>query len=149
VSQIFSPTRGQARQFFFETWRRYKAGEPLEGLQQAALQVILLHAEYHPLLDQPDRYTDADWPPEAGTLNPFLHLSLHLAVQEQLSIDQPQGVRENFVRLRAKLGDEHDALHSVVECLGETVWQAQRDARLPDEVSYLDCLRRRLGASSP
>jgi hypothetical protein len=143
---MFAPTREQARAFFFETWRRYKAAEPLDGLQATALQVLLLHPEYHAILDQPERYADADWTPDSGMLNPFLHLSLHLAVQEQLSIDQPSGVRQGFERLRDRLGNEHEALHAVVECLGETVWQAQRHARPPDESMYLDCLRRRLGA---
>ncbi len=75
-------------------------------------------------------------------MNPFLHLSLHLAVAEQLSIDQPAGIRGAFEELRLRLGSEHDALHAVLECLGETLWQAQRRGTAPDERAYLDCLDR-------
>lgn len=142
---MFAPTRDEARWFFFETWRRYKTGAPLEGLQQTALEISLIHPEYHGILDEPERYANAEWPAEAGTLNPFLHLSLHLAVHEQLSIDQPRGIRQIFDRLRTRLGDEHEALHDVIDCLGQTVWEAQRNALPPDEAAYLDCLQRRVG----
>ncbi|HWQ40196.1 MAG TPA: DUF1841 family protein [Burkholderiales bacterium] len=143
---MFAPTREQARQFFFETWRRYRAGRPLEGLQQTALPLLLLHPEYHPLLDRPEHYLHKNWLPDEGALNPFLHLSLHLAVQEQLAIDQPRGIRALFDKLRARLGEEHDALHALVECLGETMWQAQRATAPPDEHLYLECVSRRLAA---
>jgi hypothetical protein len=140
---MFNPSRDQARQFFFDTWDRHRQGRPLEPLQQKALAVILLHPEYHRLLEQPERHMDRDYLPEAGDLNPFLHLSLHLAVDEQLSIDQPSGIRAQFERLRTDFGTEHDALHAVVDCLGETIWQAQRAAQPPDAQFYLDCLRAR------
>jgi hypothetical protein len=76
-------------------------------------------------------------------LNPFLHLSLHLAIEEQLSIDQPRGLRERYAQLVAKTGSEHDAKHAVLECLGETIWEAQRAGAPPDEAAYLECLDRK------
>jgi hypothetical protein len=141
---MFSPSREQARRFFFDTWRRYLDGQPLEPLGRSALAVMLLHPEYHGMLEQPERYVDQDYLPESGDLNPFLHLSLHLAVAEQLSIDQPPGLRAEYERMRAALGDEHEALHAVLECLGETLWEAQRNNLPPDERVYLECLRRKV-----
>ena len=141
---MFNPSRDQARQFFFETWRKYGAGEELSGLERIALQIILMHPEYHALLDAPERYFDRDYAPEHGAINPFLHLSLHLAIEEQLSIDQPPGICAAFERLRAKTGDEHDAKHALLECLAETIWQAQRTGVAPDEKIYLDCLEKRV-----
>jgi len=123
---MFQPTRDQARQFFFDAWGRYRAGEPLSDLEKLALQAILEHPEYHRVLDQPERYRDRDWTPEMGQTNPFLHLSMHLAIREQLSVDQPPGIRARFQALAARAGSEHDALHQVMECLGEMLWQAQR-----------------------
>jgi hypothetical protein len=140
---MFSPTRDQARAFLFDTWAKFRSGEPLLGLEQTAIDVIVLHPEYHALLEQPSQHRDRDYLPEAGDLNPFLHLSLHLAVAEQLAIDQPAGIVEHYRRLRARLGSEHDALHAVVECLAEVIWQAQRAATAPDESLYLECLARR------
>jgi hypothetical protein len=140
---MFAPTRDQVRQFFSDTWAGYRRGEPLEALQRTALEAILLHPEYHALLERPEEFRDSDYSPETGALNPFLHLSLHLAISEQLSIDQPRGIRAQFERLQAALGDRHEALHAVLECLGETLWQAQRLGLAPDEAAYLDCLRRR------
>jgi hypothetical protein len=143
---MFSPSRDQARQFFFDTWKKYRAGEPLQGLERMALEVILLHSEYHAILEQPDRFLDHDYLPESGDVNPFLHLGLHLAIAEQLSIDQPAGLRSLFEQLAQQQSRTHDALHEVLECLGETVWQAQRTGTAPDESLYLDCVRQRVSS---
>jgi hypothetical protein len=139
---MFNPSRDQARQFFFDAWRKYREGRPLEGLETVAVQVIALHPAYHPVLDDPDRFLDRDYTPEEGQTNPFLHMSLHVAIEEQLAIDQPRGIRAEFERLLARRGDRHDALHVVLECLGEVVWQAQAARTVPDGAAYLECLRR-------
>ena len=141
---MFAPSRDQARRFFFDSWRKYRTGETLSALERIALQVILLHPEYHALLDAPERNLDRDYAPEHGAMNPFLHLSLHLAIEEQLSIDQPPGIRAAFEQLRARTGDEHDAKHALLECLAETIWQAQRGNTAPDQALYLKCLGQKL-----
>lgn len=142
---MFAPSRDEARRFFFDTWGKYRRGEPLTGLERIALQVISLHPEYHALLDQPQRHLDRDYLPESGEMNPFLHLSLHLAVEEQLSIDQPRGICALYQRLLEKAGSEHEAKHVLIECLGETIWQAQRAGTPPDEKLYLECIERQSG----
>ena len=139
---MFNPSRDQARSFFFDTWEKYRRGEALAGLEQTALEVLLAHPEYHALLDDRARNQTRDYGPESGEMNPFLHLSLHLAIDEQLSIDQPPGIRASYETLAAKLGSEHDAKHRVLECLGETIWQAQRTGTAPDQDAYLECIRR-------
>jgi hypothetical protein len=139
---MFNPSRDQARNFLFETWRKYRERAPLEGLETVAVDVMLLHPEYHHIIDDPGRFLDRDYVPEQGEANPFLHMSLHLAIEEQLSIDQPPGIRAEFERIRARRGDRHDALHAVLECLGETIWRAQRARAAPDAEAYLECLRR-------
>lgn len=141
---MFNPSRDQARNFLFETWRKYRERAPLEGLETVAVDVMLLHSEYHHILDDPDRFLDRDYVPEQGATNPFLHLNLHVAVEEQLSIDQPPGIRTEFERIRARRGDRHDALHAVLECLGETIWRAQRDRTAPEAEAYMECLRRQV-----
>ena len=140
---MFNPTREQVRDFFFETWRKYRAAEPLIGLESVALEVALLHPEYHALLERPERHREQEYFPELGQSNPFLHMSLHLALEEQLSIDQPVGVVARFAALSARLGERHAALHEALECLAEMMWRAQRDAAPPDGAAYLECLERR------
>jgi hypothetical protein len=142
---MFSPSRDQVRDLFFETWRKYRAGEPLAGVESLALAATLLHPEYHAMLDAPERSRGRDYVPELGETNPFLHLSLHLALEEQLSIDQPRGVAAAFAQLLARCGDRHDAAHEAIECLAEMVWRSQRDRAPPDGAAYLDCLQRRAG----
>src|SRR5260221_1540794 len=137
---MFDPSRDQVREMFFETWRKYRAGQPLAGIESLALDTVLLHAEYHDVLSMPARYRDKDYTDES---NPFLHMSLHIALEEQLSIDQPPGIAQLFKVLAVKNQDRHAALHEAIECLAETMWRAQRDAAQPDAAAYLDCLRRK------
>ena len=115
---MFSPTRDEARRFLVDAWRKYREGQPLTPLEQIAVTLIAKHPEYHAVLEQPDRHLARAWTPEQGETNPFLHLQMHIAVAEQLSIDQPPGIRTQFERLREARGDEHAALHALVECLG-------------------------------
>ncbi|CAN0287434.1 unnamed protein product [Phaeothamnion confervicola] len=140
---MFNPSREQVRDFFFETWRKYRAAEPLAGLETVALDIALLHPEYHPVLDAPERFREQEYFPELGETNPFLHMSLHMALEEQLSIDQPKGVAGAFAALMARTGDRHEALHQAIECLAEMVWRSQRDGTPPDPLAYLDNLARR------
>ena len=142
---MFNPSRDQVRQFFFAVWAKYRAGQPLAGAEQPALDAVLAHPEYHALLDQPDRYIERDYPPESGETNPFLHLSMHLAIAEQLSVDQPPGIRDRYQRLLKQHGDAMDAQHAVMECLAEMIWQAQRYQTAFDSAAYLRCLDLKLG----
>jgi len=138
---LFSPTRDQVRQFFAESYYRWQAGLPLEPMQAKAAEVIALHPEYFPLLTNQDALT-RDYTPEDGGINPFLHLSLHLAVAEQLSIDQPAGIRALFALRCRHRGDHHAALHDLVEALGVTLFEAQRSGLPPDNERYLEAIRR-------
>lgn len=137
---MFNPTRDQVRDTFFEAWRKYRAGEPLAGIETIALDVILAHPEYHATLSDPARHRDREYEGEA---NPFLHMSLHVALEEQLSIDQPPGIVQRFNVLLLKRQDRHEALHEALECLAETVWRSQREGAPPDAAAYLECLVKR------
>jgi len=137
---MFNPSREQVRDLFFGAWRKYRAGEPLAGMDALALDVILAHPEYHDALSAPARFREKDYTDES---NPFLHMSLHLALEEQLSIDQPPGISSLFEKLLQRTGGRHAALHEAIECLAETLWRAQRDALAPDAAAYLACLERR------
>ena len=141
---MFNPSRQEARQFFFDAWHKHRDGQPLTPLESMALDVALMHPEYHAILDDTEKYLDRDYLPEFGETNPFLHMSMHLAINEQLSIDQPPGIRSAFDALRARHGSAHDALHEAMDCLAEMVWQAQRTGTAPDGRLYLECLKRKL-----
>ncbi len=139
---LFNPTRDEVRYFFFDAWRKYRASESLTALEGIALQVMQLHPEYHAVLEVPERYLEQEYFPEMGETNPFLHMSLHLSVQEQLAIDQPPGILAAYRILAANRG-EHEAQHDVMECLAETLWRAQHDRTPPDGTIYLQCLRQK------
>lgn len=139
---MFAPNRHEVREFFLGAWRKTRGRLPLTPLESMAADIILAHPEYHAILDGVTPGED-DFSVERGQINPYLHLSLHLAIEEQLSIDQPQGLRAEFERLLKTHADRHDAVHEILECLGETVWRSQRDQQPPDTSAYLDCVRRR------
>lgn len=139
---MFTPSRDEARHFVVAAWAKHRAGSPLTGLERMAAAIVALHPEYHAIVEDPDRHLDRDYRPENGAVNPFLHLSLHLAVAEQLGIDQPRGIRAHFQRLTLARGGDHAALHALLECLGEVLWQAQRQGTAPDAAVYLGCLER-------
>jgi hypothetical protein len=140
---VFNPSREDVRRFFTSAWAKYRSKSPLAGLEAIAVELILMHPEHHAELERADGDLSRDHAIDVGRTSPFLHLSLHLAVEEQLSIDQPPGLRAEHERIAAKLGDRHAARHALLECLGETLWRAQRDGSAPDAQSYLECMRRR------
>ncbi len=139
---MFSPSRDQARQFLISAWEKRRLSLPQTPLETLAADIVALHPEYHRLLEQGEAALEREWTPEQGETNPFLHLSLHLAVEEQLSIDQPPGICKAFASLLARHGARHAAVHQVLDCLAEVMWQAQRSQSAPDSAAYLDCLRR-------
>ena len=140
---MFNPSRDQVREFFFQTWTKAEAGQALSDLERLAYTHIAEHPEYHAVLRQPERYRAHAWPPELGETNPFLHLSLHLSISEQVSIDQPPGIRAALQRLQRRLGETHAAQHAVMDCLAEMLWRAQRDNLPPDAAAYLFCLEQK------
>jgi len=142
---LFNPSRDQVRQFFVDAWQRHRQGGVLSALETQALDAILLHPEYHGDLERPDALS-ADYPVEGGRTNPFLHLSMHLAIAEQVSIDQPHGIRAAYQQLAAR-HDAHHAAHEIMECLGQVVWEAQRLGAAFDSQAYLALIRQRAGFS--
>ncbi len=142
---MFNPSRDQIRRFFCEAWRKHRERTILEGAEATAADLIEQHPEYHALLENPDAAVTQEFTPETGQMNPFLHLSLHLAIADQISIDQPQGLRAAYQALRNRL-DVHEAEHALLECLGEALWRAQREGGGIDAVAYMECIRRAANA---
>jgi len=140
---MFAPSQHDVRRFFCEVLRKDRAGEPLTPLETLAAQWIQEHPEYHGDLADEQAALDASYTVEEGRANPFLHLSMHLSISEQVSIDQPAGIRAAVESLASRLGSAHAAHHEAMECLGRMLWEAQRSGRPPDGEGYIDCIRRR------
>ena len=134
-------SREELRRRYAEAWRRRCAGLPLEPLDAQIADVIAMHPEYHAQISDPESI-HVDYSVEAGRINPFLHLGLHLALREQLSTRRPSGIVEIHAALAQRLGDPHAAEHRMVDALAQTLWDAQRAGQAPDEQRYLERLRR-------
>ena len=140
---MFAPSSADVRGFFVEARRKRVAALPLTPLETIAADWIDAHPEYADDLADTDRARAATYSPESGRENPFLHLSMHLSISEQISIDQPRGIRQACELLAARLGSMHEAQHEAMECLGRMLWDTQRSGRPPDGEAYIECVRRR------
>ena len=134
-------SRDEVRRVYLAVWRKIQQGQILEPMEALIAEVIEIHPEYHGLLDDRDNATHSDFSPEQGQTNPFLHMGMHIALREQAATDRPAGIQALHQKLCSSKGI-HDAEHAMMECLGEALWKAQRDATEPDQQSYLDCLKK-------
>lgn len=130
------------RRFFGHAWQMRQQPQLLDALQKKALRIIEAHPEYHHYLQHLDHYLDHNWTPEQGETNPFLHMALHLSIQEQAGIDQPFGIAAIHHQLCARHNDDWVAAeHEMMAALAETLWQAQRYGRGLDVNAYMTQLR--------
>jgi len=140
---MFQPSQNDVRRFFCAAYARQRDGLPMAPIDAIAARWIAEHPEYHADLADEAAALAAVYTVEEGRTNPFLHLSMHLSIEEQCSIDQPTGIRQAVELLAARRGSMHQAHHEVMECLGEMIWASQRSGLPPDGHAYLDAVRRR------
>jgi len=138
---LFGQDRDQLRAVYVQAWNFYRQGKPLEPLQAQIVTVIEQHPEYHSLLENADQAMSRDYLPELGETNPFLHMGMHLAIQDQVSTDRPAGIRKLYEQLLSRMSDSHELQHKLMECLAEMIWQAQRSGESPDEERYIACIK--------
>lgn len=140
---IFGQDRDELRRMYRDAWHKRKAGTVLSPLETQIADVVQEHPEYHKVIE--DSSTGSEFTPEGGQSNPYLHMGLHLAIREQLATDRPPGIRAIFEKLAGSFGDRHLAEHAMLECLAESLWEAQRNRTMPDEAAYLERLRKAAG----
>lgn len=143
---MFQPSQADVRRFFCAAHAKARAGAPMEAIETLASLWIAEHPEYHAELADADAAVARNYDETPDRTNPFLHLSMHLSISEQCSIDQPRGIRQAVELLAARRGSLHGAHHEVMECLGEMVWASQRSGAPPDGLAYLEAVRRRATA---
>jgi hypothetical protein len=139
---MFTPSSHDVRRFFCQAYEKAAAGAVLDPMEAIAADWIREHPEYHEVLADADAAVARDYAVEGGQANPFLHLSMHLSIAEQVSIDDPPGIRAAVQQLAGRAG-LHEAHHAVMECLGEMIWTSQRSGQPPDSAAYVECVRRR------
>jgi len=140
---MFSPSQADVRKFFCTIYAKAQAGQALEAIETIASLWIDEHPEYHAELADVDAALGSMQDAEAGRTNPFLHLSMHLSISEQCSIDQPRGIRQAVELLTHRRDSLHLAHHEVMDCLGQMIWESQRAGRPPDGASYIACVQHR------
>lgn len=139
---MFGNDRDSLRRYYSTVWEKTCTGQPLEPLEQLIAGVIREHPEYQLALSDTETTLTREYTPETGQTNPFLHMGMHIAIQEQLGGNRPTGILDVYQQLCRRMGDAHTVEHAMMECLGETLWEAQRNGQDPDEQVYLERLRR-------
>jgi len=140
---IFGSDRSELRQMYADAWKKARESLPMSPLETQIARIVEEHPEYHAVVEGED--LQLEFAPEAGQSNPYLHMGLHLAIRDQVATDRPPGIRRLFAIVAAKTGDHHASEHKLLECLAETLWQAQRDGQAPDEQQYLERVRKLAG----
>ncbi|NCA68960.1 MAG: DUF1841 family protein [Sphingobacteriia bacterium] len=138
---MFSNDRQSHRRVFITAWEKAQTGQTLAPLEHQIVQVLRQHPEYQAFMRHGDAALERDFHPQQGETNPYLHLSLHLAIQDQLQLDQPAGIRGLYQELLKITGDAHETEHRIMACLAEGIWNLQQDRRPFDESAYLECVR--------
>ena len=137
---IFSQDRKELRQMYADTWRKAQSAEVLSPLESQIAQVIEDHPEYQSALGEDE--LEANFAPEDRETNPFLHMGLHLSIRDQVATDRPPGISKVFQELVRKYSNSHEAEHRMLDCLAETLWEAQNQNAPPDEQKFLARLRK-------
>ncbi len=140
--RMFTPSQADVRRFFCQVYAKWREHQPMDALETLASQWIAEHPEYHPDLTDTEAALARVFEVEEGKTNPFLHLSMHLSISEQCSIDQPRGIRQAVELLSARKNTLHDAHHVAMEALGRMVWERQRSGRPPDGQAYVESVQR-------
>jgi len=141
VAVFAGQSREQLRRLYLEAWRKFTARAPLEPLEAQVAAVVAEHPEYVRWLEAGEAALAAEFTPEGGQQNPFLHMGLHLAIREQVATNRPAGIAAIHAALAARMGDVHAAEHAMLEPLAQILWEAQRAGKMPDEQAYLERLR--------
>ena len=141
-AMLMQPSQAEVRRFFCAVFAKARSTQPLEAMETLASGWIDEHPEYHADLADADAAVRKMFDAAEGKTNPFLHLSMHLSISEQCSIDQPRGIRQAAELLTRRCNSLHDAHHAVMECLGQMVWESQRSGRPPDGDAYIACVQR-------
>jgi hypothetical protein len=140
---IFSNDRDKLRQKYFDVWQKTKDKRPLEPLEAIISDVLLMHPEYHALLEE-KQTLKKDFMPDQGQTNPFLHMSMHIAIKEQAQSKRPLGIDPLLKKALKKHKDQHKVEHIVMDCLGESLWLAQKNNQMPNEALYIDCIKKHI-----
>jgi hypothetical protein len=139
---MFNPSQADVRRFFCSVYDKWVAKDSMDGIETIAALWIAEHPEYHEDFSDAQAAIDRDYGMDAGRTNPFLHLSMHLSISEQCSIDQPRGIQAALETLTAKLDSLHDAHHVAMEALGSMMWEAQRSGKPPDGDIYIENIKK-------
>ncbi len=143
MQPMFEPSQADVRRFFCSVYAKWRQARPMDALETLASQWLAEHPEYHADFADEAAALERMYEVKDGQVNPFLHLSMHLSVSEQCSIDQPRGIRQAVELLTARRDSLHDAHHDTMEALGQMVWESQRSGRAPDGQAYIDAVQRR------
>ena len=139
---MFVKTTKESRQFFLDVRQKMLSHQILQPLEAMIADILTHHPEYDELLGDAKKAFSDEYIANNFDVNPFLHLGLHVALQEQLDANRPTGISSVYQHLKIKVAlDDHNLRHLMMQCLAQSLQNAQASNSLPDESEYLRCLR--------
>ncbi len=138
---FYTSQRDKLRQVYVDVWQKVKHNQPLDAIEQSIAKVIEDHPEYQSILNN-KHHLGNEYLPEMGETNPFLHMGMHLGLQEQIALDRPTGIKHIYYKLNIKFNSIDKTEHVMMECLAESLWLSQKYETEPDEKKYLECLNK-------
>ncbi len=134
---MFTSNRSKQRQYLKQAWEKFTSQEQLEPLELQLSKIVEQHPEYQNLI----KNLDSEYFPEQGNTNPFLHINLHLTLQDQITMDQPKGIRDIHSQLIVKIKDAHEVEHMMMEHIAEMIFNAQKNNAAFDLDGYIQALK--------
>jgi hypothetical protein len=134
---VFTSDRSKQRQYLKQAWEKYTSQEQLEPLELQLSKIVEQHPEYQNLI----KNLDSEYFPEQGNTNPYLHINLHLTLQDQITMDQPKGIRDIHSQLIVKIKDAHEVEHMMMEHIAEMIFNAQKNNAAFDLDGYIQALK--------
>ena len=134
---MFTSDRSKQRQYLKQAWEKYTSQEQLEPLELQLSKIVEQHPEYQNLI----KNLDSEYFPEQGNTNPYLHINLHLTLQDQITMDQPKGIRDIHSQLIVKIKDAHEVEHMMMEHIAEMIFNAQKNNAAFDIDGYIQALK--------
>jgi hypothetical protein len=145
--EIIKTLRKLNRERIHSIWELAKNGnlDILTGEEGRYAEVMLEHEEeYFNQFEMADLTYNYQYDPDTEE-NPFLHIALHVVVENQLEAGQPTEVYQFYDSMRKRKCSHHDAIHLIAALLAPLIVIALQRNGAPDEELYRSLLRKYKG----
>ncbi len=115
-----------------EVWGKIKEEKELSPEDKKLAKILLEHEEYSNLWDAISSHPKK----RAEQINPYLHVYLHIAIENQIGEENPRQVG----RYVSQSIDKHKAIHEIIAIFSEHLFEALKYRKPLDRLKYIQRL---------